>query len=146
MSNERILDDIAIHDEWLRLGIKDEGSEEYNVQESVEHIGFFLAGSVVILGWSTMDDLRQRVRLANDLDREAVEKLAIPTVTSTADHTEAIARRIVHHSSRNALGQAKSRRLRQNLRARSSIRGGMSMPGMGCRELKDYPSHEDFAE
>lgn len=154
MSNERILEDIAIHDEWLRLGIKDAGSEEYNVQESVEHISFFLASSVVILEWSTVRDLRQRVRWANDLDREAVEKLAIPTVTSMADHSEALARRIVHHSSRNALDQIKSRRLRQNLRVRSALRQCGSdilsavtlVPGMGHQELKDCPSRDDFAD
>ncbi len=140
MINERILDDIAIHDEWLQLAIKDEASGEYDVQESIEHIGFFLVGSVIILEWSTMDDLRQRVRWANDLDREAVEKLAIPTVTSTADRGEATARRIAHHSSRHALGQAKSRDLRQNLRARSALRGYTPMPGMGRLEGKDlYP-------
>jgi hypothetical protein len=147
MENERLLRDVAVHDSWLHMAHAD-----YSRQEVIEHISFFLAASVVRLEWSTVDDLRDRVHWANDLDRNAV---ALGTIFNMQadDLREAAARRIVHHSARHALEQIKSRRLRQNFCVNTigfdehAVSGyEASRLGMGRRELKDIRMADDFAE
>lgn len=143
MTNERILEDIALHDEWLNIAIRNE-TGEYDAAKSVAAIGFFLAGSVVHMDWFSLDDLRRRVRWTNALDRQAVEELETVDEVGEADRTEALARRVVHHSSRDALRQVKSKRLRQIFRMRFSEENVLS--GMGTVEMKDLHGADDFAD
>jgi hypothetical protein len=144
MTNERILEDVALHNEWLNIAIRDNQTGEYDVEASVAMIGFFLAGSVVHLDWLSLDDLRRGVSLTNALDSQAVELLEIADEVGEADRTEALARRIIHHSSRNALRHVKSKRRRQIFRMRFSEENVLS--GMGAVEMKDLYSSDDFAD
>ena len=144
MTDERILEDIAVRDEWLNVAMRDTLTGRYNAAESIDMISFFLAGSVACLDWYSLDDLRRRVSWTNSLDRQAVEKLETVAEVGEADQTEALARRIVHHGSRDALRQIKSKQRRQIFRMRFSEENVLS--GMGTVEMKDLYSADDFAD
>jgi hypothetical protein len=103
IDGQRILTDTAVLDERWSEAAHDLLREDWEVQAQADHYGLKIADSVV-LGQLAVGNLREFVAWANDLDRQAVE-VSDGDIANLhgADHVEATARRIAHHSGRTAL-------------------------------------------
>jgi len=122
LSDDRWADDArwAVYGQWDLVEIAEEGSRVLREQ--------------VLNGAITVQDLRDGVKWANALDREAVE-LYGSDLTSGGQQQERVARRLMHMTGRAALHNLRNQRLRTVATAtRTATR---QLFGMGKLETHD---------
>ncbi len=119
MENGRKLEDLMILNDRFNLATQAIISDESELSVEVEQIAQTIADEVVV-GELAIKALRQQVAQANNFDREAVE-IANGSINnlSNEDFSEALARRIAHHSGRQALYMVKTQKRRQAYLIRS---------------------------
>lgn len=105
-------------------------SGQWDIDSVIEEETNWLKAQV-LGGVVTLSELRAGVKWANALDQEACDMYGAD-LTQGAQVAERLARRIVHHAGRGALGSLRSKRHRTNQYAKNG-----QMPGMGRFETHD---------